>query len=105
MGLAISLMQLYVMVLTRLSDVPLAYRHSQNTNIVQFCTTLEKGDKDLQMVYYQVRLKCSMIWYQTLHNESNVFLVWRRDMHYSSSRDADPSSPSKIHQYGHRKSP
>ena len=30
--------------------------HPQNTNIVQFCTTLEKGDKDQQMVYYQVRL-------------------------------------------------
>ena len=29
--------------------------HSQNTNIVQFCTTLEKCDKDQQMVYYQVR--------------------------------------------------
>ncbi|KAH9167848.1 hypothetical protein EDB89DRAFT_2074482 [Lactarius sanguifluus] len=27
--------------------------HLQNTNIVRLCSTLEKGDKDQQMVYYQ----------------------------------------------------
>lgn len=42
---------------------------------------------------------------QILHSEPNVFLVWRRDMYYPSSRDAGPSNPSKIRQYGHRKSP
>ncbi|KAI9430249.1 hypothetical protein BJY52DRAFT_1232453 [Lactarius psammicola] len=61
---------------------------ADNTNVVRFCSTLDKGDKDQQMVYYQ-----------RPHSNSNASPVWRRDVYYPSSRNTDPSSFPKIRGY------
>lgn len=58
MGPATNSMRTYVVTLLGFTYCPAIQDYPQNTNIVQFCATLKKDDRDQQMVYYQVRLTC-----------------------------------------------
>jgi hypothetical protein len=107
MGLAISSTQLYVMIQTDLvcpcvACLPPLVEHEYCT-ILHFPGERRQGPADGLLPGSSN--EPHDLAPQMLHSNSNVSVVWRRDMRYPSSHDTDPSSLPKIRQYGHRKSP